>query len=186
MKRAVTVFLPLTGLLVILQLAEFSARQAGVDKDNVYRHPRTGFEFAVPVDWTVLATGQSSDGGDQMYLRYSGSPKTYVAIWMKPETNTPAEVDARLRLAVKMKTDQRGGASRYAFRPDSIHRKYVGEHQAESAVGEFLQDDRKTIEYFTWIFTEHTRVQFDIRGAEDGAALVNSALNEIIRTARIP
>jgi hypothetical protein len=41
-------------------------------------------------------------------------------------------------------------------------------------------------EYFTWIFTEHTRVQFDVRGTDAEASLVAARLQSIIESAQIP
>jgi hypothetical protein len=188
-------------LLVLLLASAPGAGQLGIVKDGRYRHTRTGVELAVPVDWSILDTSPSSDGGDQMYLRYSGLPDVYVAVWMKPESNSPADADVWLQLAAKMKVDQRhqGGISQFAFRPESIQRKYVGERQAESAIADFTPAHAqpgarrpagppagKMVEYFTWIFTERTRVQFDVRGAEGDAELVASRLEEIIQAARIP
>jgi hypothetical protein len=46
--------------------------------------------------------------------------------------------------------------------------------------------DRTGVEYLTWVFTERTRVQFDVRGTPDRAADVNAALEGIITAARIP
>jgi hypothetical protein len=191
-----------TGPLLVLLLASApSAGQQGAVRDGRYRHPRTGVELAVPPDWLVLNTSPSSDGGDQMYLQYSGSPGTYVAVWMKPEINTPAEADAWLQLAPKMKVNQRheGGIPQFVFRPESIQRKYVGEQPAVSAIADFVPAhasagprrparpaSQKLVEYFTWVFTEHTRVQFDVRGSETAAALVASRLEEIVQAARIP
>ena len=152
-----------------------------------YRHFKTDVEFAVPPGWSVVGTGQSSDGGEQMYLRDAASPSTYVAVWMKREANTPAEADAWLELAVKMKVDQRGGAATgYRFRPDTIEHLYVRDHKAVKAVADLPPGTRSITEYFTWIYTERTRVQFDVRGIEPEASSTASRLEEIIQTATIP
>jgi hypothetical protein len=63
---------------------------------------------------------------------------------------------------------------------------YIGDHKAVKAVADFLQGTKQTVEYFTWIFTEHTRVQFDVRAEEPDASSAVARLEEIIQAARIP
>ena len=191
----------LLGLLLAADLGAGQRQSVGTVQGGRYRHPRSGVVLFVPADWSVVSDGPSSDEGDQVYLRYSGAPRTYVAVWMKPEANTAAEADAWLQLAPKMKVNQRheGGIARFVFRPDSIERKYVDGHAAVSAIADFepprgapgprrpaAPTPQPLVEYFTWIFTEHTRVQFDVRGEEAEAALVAARLDEIIQASRIP
>jgi hypothetical protein len=164
-----------------------AADQLATVQAGRYHHVKSGVEFPVPSGWSVLWTGASSDGGEQMYLRDNASPQTYVAVWMKQETNTPTEADALLELAVKMKTDQRGGAvTGYRFRPESIEYIYVRDHKAVRAAADRTENSQRTAEYFTWIFTERTRVQFDVRGADADASGVAARLEEIIQAANIP
>jgi hypothetical protein len=186
MRRAARLVALLIGCLVLRTSVIAQPSRNADDKRDVYRHDRTGFEFVVPSGWTVLWTGSSSDGGDQMYLRYFAAPETYVAIWMKPEVNTTAEADAWLQLAVKMQANQRRGVANFAFRPERTQRQYIGRHQAEIAVADFIERDQQMVEYFTWVFTERTRVQFDVRGTPERSADVNAALEGIVTTARIP
>jgi hypothetical protein len=124
-----------------------------------------------------------------MYLRDTASPATYVAVWMKKETNTAAEADAWLELAVKLKIDQRTGGGAiggYSVRPDSVQHAYIGDHKAVRAVADLVQGTQQTVEYFTWVYTERTRVQFDVRGVEPDASSTASRFEEIIQAARIP
>jgi hypothetical protein len=107
-----------------------------------------------------------------------------VAVWLKKETNTPAEAAALLELAVKMKLEQRHGAiTGYRFRPNSIEHVTIAGHNALRAAADFSPG---TVEYFTWIFSERTRVQFDVRGVEPDASTVTSRLEEVIQAAEIP
>jgi hypothetical protein len=173
----------------VLLLAIPLAAQLGSVENGRYRHFSSEVEFPLHSGWSVVATGPSSDGGDQVYLRDAASSATYVAVWMKKETNTKAEVNARLELATKMKVDQRGGAeSGYRFRPETIRHLTIRRHQAVSAVADFPPGARfeRHVEYFTWIFTERTRVQFDVRGTEPDAAATTARLEQIILAASIP
>jgi hypothetical protein len=119
-----------------------SAGQLGSELGSVengrYRHVKTDVNFPVPAGWSVLGTGGSSDSGEQMYIRHETSPRTYVAVWMKKETNTPAEAAALLELAVKMKLEQRHGAiTGYRFRPNSIEHVTIAGHNALRAAADF-------------------------------------------------
>jgi hypothetical protein len=172
---------------VLLFGAILRAGQLATLHDGRYHHIKSGVEFPVPDGWSVLWTGDSSDGGEQVYLRDAASPDTYVAVWMKKETNTPTEADAWLELAVKMKTDQRGGESRgYRFRPNSIEHLSVGDHKAVRAAADYSDNALPVAEYFTWIFTERARVQFDVRGTDADASAVAARVEEIIHAAMIP
>jgi len=120
-----------------------------------------------------------------MYMHYQTSPKTYAAVWMKQETNTPADAAALLESEVQRKLKQRGGdITGYRFRPDSIRHVKIAGHNAVRAVADATHSGQ--VEYFTWIFTERTRVQFDVRGVEPDASVITSRLGEIIQAARIP
>src|SRR5579863_8168571 len=92
--------------VVLLVTSTPSAGQLAFVANGRYHHLKTGVEFPLPAGWSVLTTGRSSGGGEQIYLRDAASPATYVAVWMKRETNTAAETDAWLELAVKLKRDQ--------------------------------------------------------------------------------
>jgi hypothetical protein len=185
------VFRNLAGIscaMVFLAALPSEAQLGSVEHDR-YRHFSSSVEFPVPTGWSVVQTTPSSDGGDQVYLRDASSPATYAAIWMKRETNTKADADALLQLAVRMKVDQRGGAeSGYRFRPETVRHLRIGGHDAVSAVADFPPTGRvaREVEYFTWIFTERTRVQFDVRGTEPDASATMTRLERIIRGATIP
>ena len=186
---SVVATLAATAAVVLLVTSTPSAGQLAFVENGRYHHLRTGVEFPVPAGWSVLTTGQSSGGGEQMYLRDAASPKTYVAVWMKRETNTAAETDAWLELAVKLKRDQRTGGGvipGFSFRPESVQHEYIGDHKAVKAVADFVQGTQQTVEYFTWVYTERTRVQFDVRGVDPDAASTASRFEEIIQAAKIP
>jgi len=181
-RVAVTIAAAASGVLLAGTL---SAGQLGSVENGRYRHVKTDVNFPVPAGWTVVATGPSSDGGEQMYMHYQTSPKTYAAVWMKQETNTPADAAALLESEVQRKLKQRGGdITGYRFRPDSIRHVKIAGHNAVRAVADATHSGQ--VEYFTWIFTERTRVQFDVRGVEPDASVITSRLGEIIQAARIP
>ena len=157
----------------------------GVVKDGRYHHLQTGVEFAVPPGWSVQSTGPSSDGGDQMYLGDSLSVGTYVAVWMKKESNPASDLDAMLQFAPVEKTNQRG-AQVYRVRAGSIEQRSIGGRKAVSAVADFIGDGLKKVEYNTWIYTENTRAYFHAQCAASDLPLVQARVDAIIRTAIVP
>jgi hypothetical protein len=174
---------------VVMQHTDPAPRQLGFVKDGHYHHNASGVEFPVPKDWSVLSASGSSDGGDQVYLGDDAAPVSYVAVWIKKERNSPADVDAMLQLATRNKREQRdsSGTQHYAFRPDSIKHSSIGGRKAVTATADFIvPGGKKQVEYFTWIFTERTRVQFDVRGSEPEASQTEARFQQIVHTARIP
>jgi hypothetical protein len=94
-----------------------------------------------------------------------------------------------LQAAARLKREQRdaSGTQHYTFRPDSIKHQSIGGRKAVSATADFIVlGGKKQVEYFTWIFTEHTRVQFDVRGSEPEASQTEARFQQIVRAARIP
>jgi hypothetical protein len=53
-----------------------SAGQLASVENGRYHHLKTDVEFPVPAGWSVLMTGQSSGGGEQLYLRDAASPRS--------------------------------------------------------------------------------------------------------------
>jgi hypothetical protein len=74
----------------------------------------------------------------------------------------------------------------YQFRPESTQHLFIANHRAVRAVADFAQGSRTRAEFFTWIFTERTRVKFDVRGAEPGSLSAAMRLEGIIQSAAIP
>jgi hypothetical protein len=110
LRSAVATLVRTACFVLFVSLTPLAGQLASVQIGR-YHHFKTAVEFPVPAGWSVVTTGQSSDGGEQTYLRDAALPGTYVAVWMKKETNTVAEADAWLELAVKMKVDQTGWRS---------------------------------------------------------------------------
>jgi hypothetical protein len=188
-RTTVTTFLA-TVCGVLLVVSTPGAGQLASEQNGRYRHVKSGVEFPVPSGWSVTGTNPSSDGGEQTTLLNATAPFTYVAVWMKPVVNTSTEVNAGLEQVVSAKLDQRMGIyPGYQFRSESIQLLRIGDHSAVKAVADLVQPTfraGKAVEYFTWIFTERTRAQFYVRGAEPGAGSAALRLEEIIQSATIP
>ena len=74
----------------------------------------------------------------------------------------------------------------YQLLPESTQYLFIANHRAVRAVADIAQGSRTRAEFFTWIFTERTRVQFDVRGAAPGSLSAAMRLEEIIQSAAIP
>ncbi len=188
--RSLTTPLVVAALVVVLQHKDPVARQPvlGIVTNGRYHHIASGVEFPVPKGWSVVSTSGSSDGGDQVYLADEAAPATYVAVWMRKERNRPAEIDVMLQSISSRKREQRdfNGMLHYAFRPGSIQHVRVGGRKAVQATADFIGQGHGQVEHFTWIITEHTRVQFDVRGPDPEASQTEARFQAIVRAARIP
>jgi hypothetical protein len=187
-SRSLTLPLISTALVFVMQHADPVPRELGFVKDGHYHHIATGVEFPVPRNWSVLSAFGSSEDGEQVLLGDDATPASYVAIWLKKERHMPADVDAMLSAAPRLKRQQRDsrGTLRYTFRPDSIRHTAIGGRKAVSATADFAVVGKPQVEYFTWIFTESTRVQFDVRGDDPDASQTETRFQQIVRAARIP
>jgi hypothetical protein len=187
-SRSLTLPLISTALVFVMQHTDPVPRELGFVKDGHYHQIATGVEFPVPRNWSVLSASGSSEDGYEVFLGDDATPASYVAIWLKKERNTPADVDAMLNAAAQRKRQQRDsrGTQRYTFRPDSIRHTVIGGRKAVSATADFVMVGKPQVEYFTWIFTERTRVQFDVRGDDPDASQTETRFQRIVRGARIP
>jgi len=161
-------------------------RPIGVRHEGQYHHIATGMDIPIPLDWSVAGEGSSSDGGDQIYLSYSRSPQIYVAIWMRHELHQLADIDDRLLIIVPNKTQQRSGVPGFAFRMPSVHHESIGGQKGVRAIADYREGTADRVEYFTWVCTTRTLVQFDVRGPSTEAAATTRALQPIVERTYIP
>jgi hypothetical protein len=186
--RSLAIPLVVGGFVVVMQHRDPAPRVLGFVREGHYHNVATGVEFPVPKDWSVVSTSGSSDGGDQVFLADASAPAAYVAVWMKKERNTPARVDVLLRQIPQRKREQRdnNGKLHYVFRPGSIQHVDMAGRRAVQATADFIGQAQPQVEYFTWILTERTRVQFDVRSTDPEASQTEARFQEIVRAARIP
>jgi hypothetical protein len=187
-SRSLTVLLISTALVFVMQHTDSAPRELGFVNSGRYHHIATGVEFPVPRNWSVRSASGSSEDGYEVFLGDDETPASYVAIWLKKERHTSVDVDAMLNAAARLKLQQREnrGTQRYTFRPDSIRHTLIGSRKAVSATADFVVAAKPQVEYFTWIFTERTRVQFNVRGDDPGASQTETRFQEIVHAARIP
>jgi hypothetical protein len=161
-------------------------RPIGVRHEGQYHHIATGMDIPIPLDWSVVDEGSSSDGGDQIYLRYSRSPQIYVAVWMRHEVHQLADIDDRLLVIVPNKTQQRSGVPGFAFRVPTIRHESIDGHKGVRAIADYREGTADRVEYFTWVCTTRTLVQFDVRGPAAEAESTARAFQPIIERTVIP
>jgi hypothetical protein len=107
LSRSLTVPLIASALVLVMQHTNPVPRELGFVKDGRYHHIATGVDFPVPKNWSVRSASGSSEDGEQVFLGDDATPASYVAIWLKKERNTPADVDAMLNAAARLKRQQR-------------------------------------------------------------------------------
>jgi hypothetical protein len=154
---------------------------AGVVRDGRYRNTRTGLEFPVPASWKTTYDGPSSDSGDMVGLT-DGSSVDF-GVWMRPEASTPAEIPEKLRAAPPAKAKMTG----FVIRPESIQPRTIAGQQALSAVADYVEDGKKFVAIYTWIFTPKTHVVFLARDVPvSDLVAVQSRLDQLVATAVVP
>ncbi|MES1261383.1 MAG: hypothetical protein ABUS49_06565 [Acidobacteriota bacterium] len=151
-----------------------------------YHDELTGLEFAVPASWTVRYDGASSDGGNMVGLAAPGSGVDY-GIWMKPNEWSAAEISNRLRHAVEEKAKANSFHPGFTFRPESIQPRTAGGQQALSAVADYVENGRKMVNYYVWVYTPKTHSVFLARevAAED-LPTIQANLDSLVATAQVP
>jgi hypothetical protein len=154
--------------------------------DGRYHDASTGLEFAVPAQWTVRYDGPSSDGGNMVGLAAPGSNVDY-GIWMKPNEWSAAEIPSRLRRAVDEKAKANSFHQGFAFRPESIQPRTVAGQPALSAIADYVENGRRMINYYVWVYTPKTHSVFLARDvAAEDLPTVQANLESLVATAQVP
>ena len=151
-----------------------------------YRDERTGLEFTVPASWAKNYYGSSSDGGNMFSLTAPGSSVDY-GVWMKPNEWSAAEIPDRLRHAVEQKELDNKLVPGFKFRPESIQPRIVAGQQAISAVADYVENGRKIVNYYVWVYTPKTHSVFLARDIfPEDLLLVQANLDSIVASAQVP
>jgi hypothetical protein len=70
-----------------------NAQTMGEVRNGVYRHNRTGIEFAVPSDWVIVSEGRASSGAQTVMVRDTVS-NVVATVWLKARIANPADIPA--------------------------------------------------------------------------------------------
>ena len=171
---------------------QIAGRDLGTLQDGRYYHLRTGINFAVPVGWTLLVAGPSSDGGEMVTLRDSGTDTT-LSVWMIVTKTSQEGIAAAgradwYRHVVGMKIRQRydQGLRDYWVAADTIQERVISGRNALAAVGEFTEGGQRVAECLTWIVGDNARAFFFARAPKSSLDLVQLRFDELVATAVIP
>ncbi len=178
-----------------LQAAEAQRREVaahallGTFDGRTYRHMRTGMTFNVPEGWTVHPTSPSSDHGEMVTMS-AVNPAANVNVWMIKEKNGLDSIDNKLDASPADKVQNRHalGYEGYRLRQDSVHRVYIGGHQAIVAIADYtdVSSRRAMAEYLTWIYTLSTHTFFFAFVAADDLELLRPQFDSMVYSAIIP
>jgi hypothetical protein len=158
-----------------------------VQRGNVrYRDERTGLEFTLPASWTKKYYGPSSDDGKMFTLVAPGSVVDY-GVWMKPSQWSAAEIPDRLSQAVELKLRDCSDIPGFKFRPESIQPRTVAGQQALSAIADYVENGRKMVNYYVWVYTPKTHSVFLARNiAPEDLPAAQANLDSILASAQVP
>jgi len=156
----------------------------GTLENGVYHHTGTGTEIKVPEGWSVTGDGESSGGGDCVFLS-EGSRMSYF-VWMISDSVPLAGIPAALDQDAEYKVHQRtvDGVANFKARPGTLLKFGVGNAQAESVAFDF--GDGAQVEYDTWVRTEKTKVYFRVICPVSAVVAAQDGLQILVRATTLP
>jgi hypothetical protein len=172
-----------------------STGETGYVQDGRYHHNPTGVEFDLPAGWSVGRPAPAQgDPNTMTVLRDPDHKALFLSADMRTAETHPENIPAVLSNALTMLVARRAGqtgagaphlVANYKIRPGSEERTTIGGQQALRAIGEYDRRGMKVTELLTWIDTEHTRVFFFAQIPSENIPALQTALAQIIQSARI-
>jgi hypothetical protein len=182
--QACTVSLLIAASPVYPQAAD-KAQPTDALENGVYHNNRTGIQFTLPPDWTVVSQERASSGAQTVWLRDTVS-NVVATVWLKARTADPANVPAMLERRLDSKAIQRNNFEGYKYRPESVQHTTIGGQPALSAIADYVQTGQQRVEYLTWIDGEKSRVVFAARLRASELASFQSRFEAVIQSAVVP
>jgi hypothetical protein len=161
------------------------AQSIGELQGGVYRHNRTGIEFAVPPDWVIVSQGYADGGAQMVFLRDTIS-NVIGTVWLKARTVDPADIPALLNRRLDNRIKERNNFEGYKYRSESVRQRTIGGQPALSAVADYLTNGQQMAEYVTWIEGPKSRVLFNSRMPASELPAFQSRFDAIIQSAVLP
>jgi hypothetical protein len=168
----------------------------GVIENGRYHDTLSGVEFDLPSGWFIKQTDpdRTNPGGVREIADPSGRAMVLTA-WMWKIQTDPENIPKLLSGVVAYKIKQRAGETppgphmvvpNYKIREGSVEQTSIGGHAAVRAIGEWELNGKSFAEYLTWIYTEHTRTLLVLRATAENLPSLETPLEQILQSARIP
>jgi len=176
-----------------------------------FEHTVTHVALTAPPKWQLEGSSESSDGGDIVMFSTSEIRTDILAAWMRAYTGHETDFTAMLRHDAEHKAQDRKDYTGWAIRPESVQLRTIAGHQALSAVADYTEpaiqgqmvvwrngqttvvnphasstETYKMAEYFIWVRSPKTFVQFFGRAKADDLPKLQAGLDQLAATAVIP
>ena len=167
-----------------------------------YHHNRTGIEFSVTPEWSLLGEGPSSGRGESVGFRDSTTDATLYA-WMVRRSDETQWLDSKSDMdtyqhLIGVKIEQRHVANLndYWIRSDRVEHPTIGGRMALKAVGEYTivrsgpgdtaAKSERLSECLTWIHSDSVRVLFSSTVRSADLASYQPRFDQVVATAVLP
>jgi hypothetical protein len=172
------------------------AEPGGVIENGRYHDIATGIEFDLPSGWFLLRT--DADPANPAGLRVFSDPSQKAIVFTAnmfkggiAAENIPNALAQAIPRLIAMRDGQTGNgtlheAPNYKIRDGSVDHTEIGGRQAIRAIGEFERNGKSFTELLAWVYSEHTRTYFMLRGAAENISLLQASFDQMLQTAKIP
>ena len=156
--------------------------QRGSFENGHFKSFLTNVDLAVPDGYKFGGCGESSDNGDMAFLNSSVNPE--VKVWMRPEVQPASKLESLLRTEPVKKASMRDAG--WKIRQESIQQHTVQSHPGLSAIADFETGDKHMVEYFIWVQTGKTKLQFFGEAPPDQLSALQDSVDRVASLASIP
>jgi len=176
------------GLPAVAHTRVFSTGQASiaVDQPDRWQDNATGVMVTAPPHVSLQASGPSTGGGNMALFSSELVPDGELTVWMRPNDGVPPDVESVLRKEAARKAQDRAYYADWAIRPESIQMRTVAGQPALSAKADYKKGEEKWVEYLIWVCAPKSFVQFSGTASADDVGAMQSAIDQLARTAEIP
>jgi hypothetical protein len=168
----------------------------GVVENGRYHDTATGIEFDLPSGWFLLRN--DPDPANPAGVRVFSDPSQKAIVFTANmfnrgivAENIPNALAQAIPRQIAMRDGQTGNgplheAPNYKIREGSVDHTEIGGRQAIRAIGEFERNGKSFAELLAWVYTEHTRSYFMVRGAAEDLPLLQASFDRMMQSAKIP
>jgi hypothetical protein len=172
------------------------AEPGGVIENGRYHDTATGVEFDLPSGWFLPRTdaAPANPAGVRVFSDPSRKAIVFTANMFQggiAAENIPKALAQAIPRQIAMRDGQTGNGPlheepNYKIREGSVEHTEIGGRQAIRAIGEFERNGKSFAELLAWVYSDHTRTYFMVRGAAENLPLLQAAFDQMLQSAKIP
>jgi hypothetical protein len=150
-----------------------------------YRDNLTGLSVTAAPGW-IFAPNEEAGPGETSFRMLDPEGKAFAGGWAKPLKTDPPQIAQQLRESLEEKTKSRSSELKaYQLRPSSVQTKAIGGQQAMSCVADYLDGDKKMVEYVALVATPNAKAVLFTRIAAEQFDSYRPRFDAIVETLKI-